>query len=266
MPLYKMPRNLSQSAKTAFLKKRIADAEKHKNDALAFTKKNSQLANQKTQLRNQLLQQRKLTGITQPSAEEQKLNADLQAYSARIDWAMQCHRWIEADQKALKRHRQKSKGNLTDAQLIKYAKDLGFAVEPQVNKRTVKKKVAPSRTAKQKRKGSQPDDYEVLKAKAAALDGKNRRNQAELKQDLKPELAKYKRCAYCESPLKFQDSHIDHITPVSKGGLGTLSNTVLVCSRCNLAKKAKTLRRFCVDAKLDYERVIARLEMVGKDV
>ena len=261
-----MPSNLSQSAKAAFLKKRIADAEKHKNDALAFHKKNSDLANQKRQLLNQLLQQRRLTGVAQPSAEEQKLNADLTAYSARIDWAMQCHRWIEADQKALKRHRQKSRGNLTDAQLIKYAKDLGFAVEPRVKKQTAKKKVPPSRTAKQKRKASQPDDYEVLKAKAAALDGKNRRNQAELKQDLKPELAKYRRCAYCESPLKFQDSHIDHITPVSKGGLGTLSNTVLVCSKCNLSKRAKTLRRFCVDARLNYDTVIARLEMVGKEV
>ena len=261
-----MPRNLSQSAKTAFLKKRIADAEKHKNDALAFTKKNSQLANQKTQLRNQLLQQRRLTGITQPSAEEQKLNADLKAYAARIDWAMQCHQWIEADYKALKRHRQKSRGNLTDAQLVKYAKDLGFAVEPQVKKKSVKKKAAPPSTAKQKRKAAQPDDYEILKAKAAALDGKNRRNQAELKQDLKPELARYKRCAYCENPLKFQDSHIDHITPVSKGGLGTLSNTVLVCSKCNLSKKAKTLRRFCVDAGLNYDTVIARLEMVGKEI
>ena len=261
-----MPRNLSQSAKTAFLKKRIADAEKHKNEALAFTKKNSALANQKTQLRNQLFQQRSLTGITQPSAEEQKLNADLKAYTTRLEWAMQCHRWIEADQKALKRHRQKSRGNLTDAQLIKYAKDLGFAVEPQVKKRTVKKKVEPPRAVKQKRKSTQPDDYEILKAKAAALDGKNRRNQAELKQDLKPELARYKRCAYCENPLKFQDSHIDHITPVSKGGLGTLSNTVLVCSKCNLSKRAKTLRRFCADSGLDYDKVIARLEWGGKDV
>jgi 5-methylcytosine-specific restriction endonuclease McrA len=261
-----MPRNLSQSAKTTFLKKRIADAEKHKNDARVFTKKNSELANQKKQLRNQLLQQRRLTGNTQPSAEEQKLNADVKAYSARVEWAMQCHQWIEADQKALKRHRQKSRGNLTDAQLIKYAKDLGFAVEPQVKKRTVRKKVAPPRAVKQKRKVTQPDDYEILKAKAAALDAKNRRNQAELKQDSKPELARYKRCAYCESPLKFQDSHIDHITPVSKGGLGTLSNTVLVCSKCNLSKKAKTLRRFCADAGLDYDKVIARLEWGGKDL
>ena len=91
--------------------------------------------------------------------------------------------------------------------------------------------VASPRTAKQKRKVAQPDDYEVLKAKAAALDGKNRRNQAKLKHYLKPELAGYKRCTYCENPPKFQDSHINHITPVSKGGLGTLTNTVPVCSR-----------------------------------
>ena len=81
MPLYEMPRNLSQSAKAAFLKKRIADAEKHKNDALVFTKKNSELANQKTQLRNQLLQQRRLTGNTQPSAEEQKLRDNLLSHN-----------------------------------------------------------------------------------------------------------------------------------------------------------------------------------------
>ena len=126
--------------------------------------------------------------------------------------------------------------------------------------------VTHSQCSQVEHKYTQPDDYEILKAKAAALDGKNRRNQAELKQDLKPELARYKRCAYCESPLKFQDSHIDHITPVSKGGLGTLSNTVLVCSKCNLSKKAKTLRRFCADAGLDYDKVIARLEWGGKDV
>ena len=78
---------------------------------------------------------------------------------------MQCHQWIEANQKALKRHRQKSKGNYTDAQLIKYAKDLGFAFEPQVKKRAVKKKVVPPRIAKQKRKATNPDDYEKRHSK-----------------------------------------------------------------------------------------------------
>ena len=119
---------------------------------------------------------------------------------------------------------------------------------------------------KQKRIATQPNDYEILKAKASALDAKNRRDQAELKQFLKPELARDSRSDYCENPLKFQDSHIDHITPVSKGGLGTLSNTVLLCSKCNLSKRAKTLRRFCADAGLDYDKVIARLEWGRKDV
>ncbi len=266
MPLYEMPRNLSNSSKTAFLKKRIADAEKHKNDALAFSKKNAGLANQKTQLRNQLVQQRRLAGIAQPSVEEQKLNADLKAFTTRIDWAMQCHRWIEADQKALKRHKHRSRSKLTDAQVVKYAKELGFAVEPPVKKKPIKKKVATSKRIVSSRRNTQPADYEVVKAKAAALDGRNRHNQAELKQELKPELARYKRCAYCENPLKFADSQIDHITPISKGGLGTRTNTVLVCAKCNLSKKAKTLRRFCVDSGLDFEKIVARLEWGGKDV
>lgn len=266
MPLYEMPRNLSQSAKTAFLKKRIADAEKHKNEAVAFMNKNSDLANRKRQLLNQLVSQRQLSGVMQPSAEEIKLSKDLQAFQVRFDWSMQCHRWIEADKKALKRHRQRSSGKLTDAQVLKYAQKLGFDVEPIDRQKPTRSRSKSVKRSQPIHTQKRPDDYDVLRAKAAALDGKNRRNQAELKQDLKPELARYKRCAYCENPLKFQDSHIDHITPVSKGGLGTLSNTVLVCSKCNLKKKAKTLRRFCADAELNYDKVIARLEMVGKDV
>lgn len=56
--------------------------------------------------------------------------------------------------------------------MIKYAKDLGFAVEPPVKKQSVKEKAVPPSTAKQKRKATQPDDYAILKAKAAALGGK----------------------------------------------------------------------------------------------
>jgi hypothetical protein len=37
-------------------------------------------------------------------------------------------------------------------------------------------------------------------------------------------------------------------------------------SECNLSEKTKTLRCFCVDARLNYDTVIARLEMVGKEV
>ena len=70
-----------------------------------------------------------------------------------------------ADQRALKRQWQKSKGNHADAQLIKYAKDLGFAVEPKVKKRIVKKKLVPPRIAKQKRKATNPDDYEKRHSK-----------------------------------------------------------------------------------------------------
>ena len=68
-----MPRNLSPSQKTAFLKKRIADTEKHKNDALAFMEKNKELHQKKLSLRNQLIQQRKIMGALQLSEEEKSL-------------------------------------------------------------------------------------------------------------------------------------------------------------------------------------------------
>ena len=109
MPIYDMPRNLSPSQKTAFLKKRIADAEKHKNGALAFMEKNKELHQKKLSLRNQLIQQRKIMGALQPSDEEKKLNNDLSAYNTRIQWALQCHNWMESDKKALKRIKSSSK-------------------------------------------------------------------------------------------------------------------------------------------------------------
>ena len=105
-----------------------------------------------------------------------------------------------------------------------------------------------------------------MKSKAEALDRKNRKSQAEVKQLLAPELKKYGKCAYCESSLKFTDSHIDHIQPVSKGGLYTESNCVLICARCNRSKGATLLRPFCKKADLDYDKVVTWVEVLGKDV
>ena len=253
MPIYDMPRNLSPSQKTAFLKKRIADAEKLKNDALAFMEKNKEHQEKKFALRNELVQQRKIMGALQPSNEEKKLNNDLSAYNTRLQWAMQCHNWIETDKKALKRNRSGSK-QATPAEIARFTREMQSLFGEPAPRQRKARKVIPR------------EGIATLKAKADALDGRNRVNQAEIKRELKPELDKYKRCAYCETSLKFVDSHIDHITPVSKGGWSTINNCVLVCAKCNLAKRAKTLRRFCLDAGLNYDTVVARLEYGGKFV
>lgn len=47
-------------------------------------------------------------------------------------------------------------------------------------------------------------------------------------------------CAYCGSPAL----HIEHCTPLSKGGTGDIGNLVMACDSCNLKKGSKTVLEF----------------------
>ena len=47
-------------------------------------------------------------------------------------------------------------------------------------------------------------------------------------------------CAYCNGPFE----HIDHVIPLSKGGLHCLSNLRPSCQSCNLSKHNKSLKNF----------------------
>jgi 5-methylcytosine-specific restriction endonuclease McrA len=44
-------------------------------------------------------------------------------------------------------------------------------------------------------------------------------------------------CCYCDAP----SAHLDHVTPLSRGGRDVLSNVVPACADCNLNKAAFTL-------------------------
>jgi 5-methylcytosine-specific restriction endonuclease McrA len=44
-------------------------------------------------------------------------------------------------------------------------------------------------------------------------------------------------CCYCDAPAE----HLDHVTPLSRGGRDVLSNVVPACAPCNLGKAALTL-------------------------
>jgi 5-methylcytosine-specific restriction endonuclease McrA len=50
-------------------------------------------------------------------------------------------------------------------------------------------------------------------------------------------------CRYCSSPLN-GGGHVDHLTPVARGGTNSWSNLTLCCEACNLAKTSKTLEEF----------------------
>lgn len=62
-------------------------------------------------------------------------------------------------------------------------------------------------------------------------------------------------CIYCLAPLA-GSYHIDHKTPVSRGGKNDLPNLHLTCPQCNLAKGAMTHEEFLVSKRRRLPRTI----------
>lgn len=51
------------------------------------------------------------------------------------------------------------------------------------------------------------------------------------------------RCAYCDCELDGA-GHVDHMTPLAKGGMNERDNLVLACFQCNTEKHAKTAHEY----------------------
>ena len=83
------------------------------------------------------------------------------------------------------------------------------------------------------------DEEHVKREKAKARDLRN-------SQWWKNELAKG-RCHYCGNRFHPRDLTMDHIVPLSKGGLHTKENITTACMSCNSGKKDKS--------KEEYERI-----------
>ena len=62
------------------------------------------------------------------------------------------------------------------------------------------------------------------------------------------------------------DARLDHIYPVSKGGLSVPSQLGFVCPQCNQKKSDMTLAAFAKAYKLDREAVEAKLCQLGNRV
>jgi 5-methylcytosine-specific restriction endonuclease McrA len=50
--------------------------------------------------------------------------------------------------------------------------------------------------------------------------------------------ANAKRCPYCGSAMRGSQKSLDHLDPLSDGGLHGISNVAICCRRCNIAKSA----------------------------
>lgn len=103
------------------------------------------------------------------------------------------------------------------------------------------------------------EEEKRLKTKIAGHEGKTR----QLANTVKKNLPKWEICPYCNNPLGC-NSHADHIYPVSRNGLSTEDNMVIVCADCNLKKGNKTLREFILAYNLDRDEIEKRLESLGK--
>ena len=60
-------------------------------------------------------------------------------------------------------------------------------------------------------------------------------------------------CVYCGSK---ESLTIDHLVPVSKGGLHRIDNIVPACRSCNTAKNARSAEEFCKDRGVEIPAVI----------
>jgi 5-methylcytosine-specific restriction endonuclease McrA len=79
------------------------------------------------------------------------------------------------------------------------------------------------------------------KIKSISLDG------SFTKSEVNALLEKQKwRCAYCGISLYFIEQHIDHKTPISRGGSNYIENIAVTCASCNQSKHTKTAEEFMV--------------------
>jgi DNA repair exonuclease SbcCD ATPase subunit len=101
---------------------------------------------------------------------------------------------------------------------------------------------------------------ERLEAVEARVFQKERELAAKLRLTFKPT----DQCPYCGRPLG-SNPHLDHIYPVSKGGLSVSTNLVFVCLQCNQWKSDMTLAVFLKANNLDRQAVEARLTHLAKD-
>lgn len=122
-----------------------------------------------------------------------------------------------------------------------------YTAKTRVNrKEQIRKRVAEYHVKNREKRNKQGKEYRlknmdrwrVYAAKRRALKAgiEFNYNSAEIRDILK--MQKHK-CGYCKISLKRLKWHIDHITPLSKGGPNERSNLQILCPDCNLSKHAK---------------------------
>jgi len=105
---------------------------------------------------------------------------------------------------------------------------------------------------------------EARLAELEAFKGRATQETRDLARRLRLSFSPEDDCPYCGSPIG-SDARLDHIYPVSKGGLSVRRNLVFVCLRCNQEKSDLTLAAFVRNKKLDRVAIESRLIELGKE-
>ena len=103
MPLYPMPRNLSNSQKASFLRKRILDAETLAEKSVTFVEKNYPLFEKKVTLLNRMRRERanSIARLSIISDRERTLSRQVRNFRERLKSLEQISQWVEADKRAI---------------------------------------------------------------------------------------------------------------------------------------------------------------------
>ena len=236
-------KNQSKQEKIKTLENIITQLVNIANGRVAFINKNKELYDKKLERLSELKVQQSNIFVGQPDNEKvTKLKKDIKIYKDQQKFLTDLTFEIDKCQKQLKKL-------FSNKEVPKHSKSFKN-VSPNVQDDTI----------------IDQNKIDMWKAKAAAFDGEKRRGQSEIKSSLKSQLINYPKCPYCETDLIFENCHVDHIYPANRGGLTIQDNMVLICSPCNLSKSADSLRSFAKRNHLDYDKIITRLEVMGKHV
>lgn len=98
-----------------------------------------------------------------------------------------------------------------------------------------------ARAESQTWKSENPD---MVKSSKKACNMRRRKNGKVTASDVRMLKLEYSDvCCYC---LVRRPTHIEHVTPISRGGVNDISNLVMACSGCNLSKGSSTVLEFLV--------------------
>jgi 5-methylcytosine-specific restriction endonuclease McrA len=115
------------------------------------------------------------------------------------------------------------------------------------------------------KKAEQDKKTRHIKARAADKESAVRGMAKQYKKGFEEQKRLVDSCPYCGGAINQSDAQLDHIYPVSKGGLSTEENLVFVCSSCNRKKSNDTIRSFIEGAGFNSDIIYGRLKVLNKD-